>query len=283
MEQPCLSFDCRPSTEELPPTAPRDEVPSEREEEYSTVVSTTEEKPAEEKTAKPKETHQKDYDWMQRLSVDAVPRLLNALTILGNGFLDDEMGNVELCESIRNKTLTVPGYYRQVLRLAYRLQFLMLIEERNLLHAPEVEENERYGYKRFFGVRRFIDAEAVERERNARGVDLWERMKIVWRGLAECDEKIGLSALGGPFDPKWCPILDRSRLANSVLIDAVKELGYVLRIERTEVVTPELFGFIYEQTMNWYVSIMKQTESGEVKVDGYIAGDLSINNDPHNQ
>ena len=58
-----------------------------------------------------------------------------AIVALGQGLLEHP-GNAELRARLLDGRLTGAGYYRQLLRLVYRLLFLLAAEERDLLFAP---------------------------------------------------------------------------------------------------------------------------------------------------
>jgi hypothetical protein len=63
----------------------------------------------------------------------------DAITALGAGFLG-EPRNVALKDRLRTGELPALDYYRQVLRLVYRLLFLFVAEDRDLLFAPDATE-----------------------------------------------------------------------------------------------------------------------------------------------
>ena len=62
-----------------------------------------------------------------------------AITALGGGFLGHR-GNEALREALRTGVLTKEDYHRQVLRLVYRLVFLLVAEDRDLLHPEGTTE-----------------------------------------------------------------------------------------------------------------------------------------------
>ncbi len=59
-----------------------------------------------------------------------------ALLSLGQGFLD---GNPDLREKLDSGTLTDQDWFEQLLRIIYRLIFIAVTEERDLLHAPDAK------------------------------------------------------------------------------------------------------------------------------------------------
>jgi hypothetical protein len=62
-----------------------------------------------------------------------------AIEALGGGFLSHP-ANTALRDKLRAGTLATQDYYRQVLRVAYRLLFLFVAEDRDLLLLPAGED-----------------------------------------------------------------------------------------------------------------------------------------------
>ena len=58
------------------------------------------------------------------------------MVALGNGFLQHP-NNEELRNKLKDKKITPKQYYDQLRRLVYRLLFLMVTEERDLIYEPE--------------------------------------------------------------------------------------------------------------------------------------------------
>jgi len=68
-----------------------------------------------------------------------------ALLSLGNGFLAHP-DNAALRERLASNQLGLPDFFGQLLRLVYRLIFLLAAEDRGLLHAPDVSVSLRKLY-----------------------------------------------------------------------------------------------------------------------------------------
>src|SRR5690606_29060025 len=62
----------------------------------------------------------------------------DALKALGQGFLS-EATNHALRQRLASGELTPHGYFQQLLRLVYRVIFLLTIEERGLLHPEDAD------------------------------------------------------------------------------------------------------------------------------------------------
>ena len=84
---------------------------------------------------------------------------------------------------LRSGELTKERYFGQLLRLVYRLVFLLTVEERDLLHPKNVSEPARRLYAEGYALRRLRDR-AVRGSAHDRQRDLWEAVTVVFRGLA---------------------------------------------------------------------------------------------------
>ena len=76
-----------------------------------------------------------------------------ALLSLGNGFLSHS-DNGALREQLRTGALPLPDFFGQLLRLVYRLIFLLAAEDRNLLHPPGASAPARKLYAEGYSRRR---------------------------------------------------------------------------------------------------------------------------------
>lgn len=176
----------------------------------------------------------------------------DALVVLGQGFLDHP-DNGALRSALQEGSLTRDGYYQQLLRFAYRLIFLLTVEERELLHPPGTPDEVRDLYARGYALRRLRER-AVKRSAHDRQRDLWEATKIVFRGVAEGEARLGLPALAGLFAADQCPDLDVARLANRALLHAMFRLSWLreeaglARVNWRDM-GPEELGSVYESLL----------------------------------
>lgn len=173
----------------------------------------------------------------------------DALLVLGQGFLAHP-SNQALRKALHDGTLQKKAYFGELLRLVYRLIFLLAIEERELLHpkgkAKEAEERYSLGYS----VKRLRDRSSRRAAHDRHG-DLWETLKIVFRGLVAGEPALGLPALGGLFAPTKCPHLDAASLDNRALLGALFKLCWLRepsglsRVNWRDMGADEL-GYVYE-------------------------------------
>ena len=148
----------------------------------------------------------------------------SALEMLGTGFIAHK-ANQNLCARLRAGELNKSDFYRQLLRLVYRLIFIFVAEDRDLLHFPGASDEARSCYARFYSGQRL--RRMAERTRGSRHADLWVALRLVFAKLGNggCSE-LGLPPLGGfLFSPDAMPDLDSAELSNEHLLQAVRNLG----------------------------------------------------------
>ena len=146
-----------------------------------------------------------------------------ALRVLGSGFLE---ANPDLARRLRSGELPLTPWFNELLRLVYRLIFLMVAEDRNLLHPSNARARARKLYAEGYSLAA-LRAQSVRRAAWDRHHDRYEGMKIVFRALAAGEEALGLPALGGLFAPDRLPCLDSARLPNRAFMEAVYRLAWL--------------------------------------------------------
>ncbi len=145
-----------------------------------------------------------------------------ALLTFGNGFLQHP-ANDALRLALQNGELTKEAYFAQLLRLIYRLIFIFSIEERGLLKDANGQTNA--AYTQGYALARLRDMALRRRARN-RFDDLWQSMRIVFKGLNHGEPRLGLPALGGLFNTSQCPALDVAELSNAHLLATMQSMRW---------------------------------------------------------
>jgi hypothetical protein len=177
-----------------------------------------------------------------------------AIAALGRGFLK-HAANGALREKLRAGKIDVQDYYRELLRLVYRLIFLLVAEERELLFEPSASADARERYLQFYATARLRQLAA--RRRGSRHGDLWQAMRLVMRKLgsdAGCPE-LALPVLGSfLWSSVALPDLETSQLANADLLDAIRAIGFDRRGETLRPVDfrnlgSEELGSVYESLL----------------------------------
>ncbi|MFY1839946.1 Eco57I restriction-modification methylase domain-containing protein [Achromobacter xylosoxidans] len=176
----------------------------------------------------------------------------DALKTLGQGFLS-EAGNGALRQRLASGELTPDDYFQQLLRLVYRLIFLLTIEERGLLHPDHADPEAIRLYQDGYSLRRL--RERTRRRRTwDRHTDLWQGLKPVFAGLASGQPLLALPALGGLFATDQCPDLDHADVGNNTLLAATHRLAWIpdggslTRINWRDM-GPEELGSVYESLL----------------------------------
>lgn len=184
----------------------------------------------------------------------------DALVALGQGFLAHPE-NASLRAELQDGTLPVKDYFNQLLRLVYRLIFLLTVEERGLLHPDGTSDATKALYANGYGIRRLRER-SVKRSAHDRFADLWDATKVVCRGLAAGELRLGLPALAGIFAANQCPALDEAKLENRALLLAVfklawlREDGSLARVNWRDM-GPEELGSVYESLLELVPQIAK--------------------------
>ncbi len=131
-----------------------------------------------------------------------------ALQYLANGFLRHP-ANGDLREKVRSGKLSPSNFYQQLLRLVYRLLFLMVAEERRLLSDNTIYL-QHYSLTR---LRRLAETRAAYNE----FTDLWESVKVLFRLLqdGEAGALLDLPPLNGDlFSRSGTPDLNDLTITN---------------------------------------------------------------------
>jgi hypothetical protein len=153
-------------------------------------------------------------------------------------------------------------YYRQLLRLIYRLLFLMVAESRNLLLITEDQEKARI-YREYYSIERLRELGERPNYRREGFQDLWQGLWVTfllfdenWRG-----ELLGLSPLNGDlFGSKTLPYLEGCAIDNHDLLVAIRHLslyqdkGQLRRVNYTALDVEEL-GSVYESLLDFHPQV----------------------------
>lgn len=175
-----------------------------------------------------------------------------ALKLLGSGFLE---ANPELSKRLQSGDIPLTDWFNELLRLVYRLIFLMVAEDRNLLHPPKAPAAARKLYADGYSLSalRALCTRGATWDRHH---DRYEGMKILFRSLSSGEDALALPALGGLFAADQLPHLGTARLRNRAFMEAVYRLSWLTDEKKTGMVpvnwrsmeTEEL-GSVYESLL----------------------------------
>jgi hypothetical protein len=184
-----------------------------------------------------------------------------ALRALGQGF---HRRNESLRKELAEGTYETTEYYRELLRLVYRLIFVFsaedrLVEGRPALLDPAAPAEAVERYLRYYSTRRLRQLAGAMR--GSPHMDLWQGLRPVLAGLHDGCPPLALPALGSfLFGPVATRKLSGLELANSDLLAAVHALAYLERggarnaIAWRAVAADEL-GSIYESLLELHLVI----------------------------
>ena len=187
----------------------------------------------------------------------------DALIKLGQGFVQHP-ANDALRQKLQAGELKREDYFAQLLRLVYRFIFLFTVEERGLVPtAAQPGDDDATAKARRIAAQLYADGYAMARLRDlalrrrahTRFDDLWQAVRIVFRGLGQGQPRLGLPALGGLFATSQCEDLDSASLTNAALLATMKSLrwataagGALAPIDYRNMGTEEL-GSVYESLL----------------------------------
>ncbi|MCB0251418.1 MAG: hypothetical protein KDI07_22805, partial [Anaerolineae bacterium] len=207
--------------------------------------------------------------WLEQWSHSAAEqgaRALDALrdgvqetiSALGKGFLAHR-ANGQLRADLQAGRLSTQDYYRQLLRLVYRLIFLFVAEDRNLLLLPNADALTRRRYDAYYSVHRLRDQ--AETLRGGPHADLYRGLRLLMVLLRTGYDPLGLPGLGGfLFSDRSTPDLDDADIANRDLLDALRALAFAVEdsvrrpVDYRNLDTEEL-GSVYESLLELHPQI----------------------------
>lgn len=177
-----------------------------------------------------------------------------ALRDLGQGFVAHP-ANGSVRAALADGSLAPTDYFNELLRLVYRMIFLLTVEERGILHAPGADTGAVTLYGTGYGMRRLRERSLRHAAHDGHG-DLWASLRPVFAGLARPggEPALGLPGLGGLFGTDQCPHLDAAALENRALLAAVFRLSWLregralARVNWKDMGVEE-FGSVYESLL----------------------------------
>jgi hypothetical protein len=171
----------------------------------------------------------------------------DALQALGQGILD---ANPDIKARLDDNSLEIKVLFEQILRIVYRLIFLAVAEDRDLLHPRNTAAAARALYKDAYSFD-CLRERAGRRSSHDHHADAWEGMLVGFKALEYGEKLLGLPALGGLFSSDLTPDLNTARLPNRAFLTAIFRLSFLIdkgqrvRINWRDMATEEL-GSVYE-------------------------------------
>ncbi|RJQ26587.1 hypothetical protein C4577_03160, partial [Candidatus Parcubacteria bacterium] len=190
------------------------------------------------------------------------------ISILGGGFLS-HTNNRQLRENLYSSALATQDYYRQLLRLVYRLIFLFVAEDRDLLLNPTAATEAKERYLKYYSMNRL--RKLAEKRRGTGHTDLFVGLKVVMQNLNAGYPELALPALGSfLWSERAIPDLVNLEISNHDILEAIYALVFVVDsnvrrpVDYKNLGSEEL-GSVYESLLELHPIL--DTDSGVFKLD----------------
>ncbi len=172
-------------------------------------------------------------------------------------------GNEALRQAFLNGELNPAKFNKELIRLIYRILFLFIIEERNLVYEVPSSDSENYKkichlqdiYKNYYAVTGLRKKSELAYLRQHHYFDLWEGLMDTFRLFENEDfgEPLGIKPLGGMlFNSETLHYLKACTIDNATILDAFSALneftderGQRVKINYSSLDVEE-FGSVYE-------------------------------------
>lgn len=181
-----------------------------------------------------------------------------ALELMGDGLINSSKA---FTDDILKGNLDIKEFYQELLRITYRIIFILYAEAKNLL--PTVATI----YYNDLGLT-FLRKKAQQAIRDDQNTDMWYRLLLLFKFLDLGEKSLGINAFSGELfnQERIHVILDENynlTLPNSILLRIIRELtivdlGIGLQLIDYSEIGEEEIGGIYEALLDFQPRYMKQ-------------------------
>jgi hypothetical protein len=154
-----------------------------------------------------------------------------SMVALGNGFLQHPNNEV-LRTLLKDKKISPKQYYDQLRRLVYRLLFLMVTEERDLIYDPEDKTDEtakkKSIYLKFYSIARLRKLSQSRYLYEVQFTDIWQGLVNTFNLFEEGGNglKIGIKPLAGDlFSDHAIADISKCTISNNLLLECLRNLN----------------------------------------------------------
>ncbi|QTN31226.1 restriction endonuclease [Akkermansiaceae bacterium] len=172
--------------------------------------------------------HQDSLDSGSRIRDGLSTAVHRVILDLANGLLNHPANDRLRQFAANDPNGSFPGdFYAHLLRLIYRLLFLMVIEERGLAHVPGTDKRLREIYDLGYSLARLRRLSEKPHFAEARHSDAWLALIALFRLVDESGRglKLGVAPLGGDlFNRGSLGVLEDCSLDNATFLGALRQL-----------------------------------------------------------
>lgn len=206
---------------------------------------------------------------------------LKAMLTIGNAALRNPANN-SLREALASGELSSDSFNKELMHFIYRILFLFIIEDRNLVYDGDSEVIMRWKdiYSHYYAASRFRTLSELSYVRDSRHSDMWCGLMETFRLFEDENfgSKLGIKPLGGMlFDCETLHWLKQCEISNEAMFDAfralnifVDEKGQTVKINYSSLDVEE-FGSVYEGILEKHPVIIPGTDANPWAFD-YIGG-----------
>ena len=213
--------------------------------------------------------HQDSLDSGARIREGLSKAVEEAILQFGNGFLAHPE-NENLRELVAVGTVSEAEYFQQLLRLIYRLLFLIVIEERDLVFPQNAKRANRDIYQRYYSVGRLRSLSENRHLADARQHDLWLSLQTTFRLFEAPGQgvKLGIQPLAGDlFSTEAMQAFNGCTLGNDVLLKCLRSISLYRHPDSNQIIrvnyaalNVEEFGSVYEGLLEYNPSLVEGSD-----------------------
>ena len=206
--------------------------------------------------------HQQSLATGSRIRANLSKAVEQSILDLANGFLS-HLRNNDLRQEIAQGIMKPADFYGEQLQLIYRILFLIVIEERNLVYAETKDEElqrQRKLYYDYYSIEHLRKLAAKLHSVDGRKHDLWQGLQATFRLFEDgfYGERLGIKPLGsGIFSSIALGKLPTLSLSNESLLKVIRRLTFFENEQKQQVrvnysdLDVEEFGSVYEGLLEY--------------------------------
>jgi hypothetical protein len=159
-----------------------------------------------------------------KIGEDLRPQVRDAIEYFGNGFLQHDP---ELIEELQGDPDAAQAFYSEILRVVYRILFLLFAEQRGLVPDADAELSDLYwsDYS-LTALREAAEGSVPDRDDNT---DRWHGLQATFRMVREGAEDLGVFGYNGELFEEMEGYLNGRACDNARLLRAIRSLTLIER------------------------------------------------------